>query len=67
MIWCGYREGGSGVFARVLHKVGPSLGQCQFLDVDSEVSIEVSIWADLRLVHYREQPCSAWNYIWAQR
>ena len=61
MIRCGYREGGSGVFARVLHKVGPSLGQCRSLDVDSGVSVEVSIWADLRLIHYRDQPCSARN------
>ena len=43
MIRCGYREGGSGVFARVLHKVGPSLGQCRSLDVNSGVSVDALI------------------------
>ena len=33
----------SGVFARVLHKVGPSLGQCRSLDVNSGVSVDALI------------------------
>ena len=34
---------------------GPSLGNCMSLDVNSGVSVEASIWADLRLVQYKDR------------
>ena len=42
------------MFASVLHKAWPSLGQCKSLDLNSGVSVEASRWADLSLVQYKD-------------